>query len=204
MLYPPYSQPQTSHLHHTLAHYRSSAYRNTFGVLHKSSLCTLLASTLIFQKNWLFPTRLGQRSMETVTYSRIDNLEIQLDLYLPPGLKEGSVPALVHFHGGGMIAGCRKTLFFQQWLKGDARANFHHLPVSVEEGNPTLTSTPRRDTRARHPLHQRRPPSPLPLHRLRHHRRRHSPLRRPRRPVLLGDLPPKRRDARPRPHSRLR
>ena len=39
-----------------------------------------------------------------------------------------------------MIAGCRKTLFFQQWLKGDAQ-NFHHLPVSVTEGNPTLTST---------------------------------------------------------------
>ena len=62
--------------------------------------------------------------METITYSRIDNLEIQLDLYLPPELNEGSVPALVHFHGGGMIAGCRKTLFFQQWLKGDARAKF--------------------------------------------------------------------------------
>ena len=55
--------------------------------------------------------------METITYSRVDKLDIQLDLYLPPELKEGLVPALVFFHGGGMIAGCRKTLFFQQWLK---------------------------------------------------------------------------------------
>ena len=66
--------------------------------------------------------------METITYSRIDDLEVQqLDLFLPPGLKEGLVPALVHFHGGGMIAGCRKTLFFQTWLKGDAR-KLHHQP----------------------------------------------------------------------------
>lgn len=56
--------------------------------------------------------------MKTITYSRVEDLDIQLDLYLPPELKAGMVPALVHFHGGGMIAGCRKTLFFQQWLKG--------------------------------------------------------------------------------------
>ena len=58
--------------------------------------------------------------MKTTTYSRVGTLDIQLDLYLPPELEEGLVPALVHFHGGGMIAGCRKTLFFQQWLKGMA------------------------------------------------------------------------------------
>ena len=56
--------------------------------------------------------------MQTITYSRVDTLEIQLDLYLPPELREGLVPALVHFHAGGMIAGCRKTLYYQQWLKG--------------------------------------------------------------------------------------
>lgn len=62
--------------------------------------------------------------METITYSRFETLDIQLDLYLPPELNAGLVPALVHFHGGGMIAGCRKTLFFQQWLKSE----FHNLP----------------------------------------------------------------------------
>lgn len=68
--------------------------------------------------------------METITYSRVDNLDIQLDLYLPPGLNEceGLVPALVHFHGGGMIAGCRKTLFFQQWLKGKFNADLTRIP----------------------------------------------------------------------------
>ena len=56
--------------------------------------------------------------MKTITYSRVGTLDIQLDLYQPPELKEGPVAAVVHFHGGGMIAGCRKTLFFQHWLKG--------------------------------------------------------------------------------------
>ena len=56
--------------------------------------------------------------METVTYSRVENLDIKLDLYLPKELQHGLIPALVHFHPGGMIAGCRKTLVLQQWLKG--------------------------------------------------------------------------------------
>lgn len=56
--------------------------------------------------------------METITYSRIGSLDIQLDLYKPAELKEGPVSAVVHFHGGGMIAGSRKTLAFQHWLKG--------------------------------------------------------------------------------------
>lgn len=62
--------------------------------------------------------------METITYSRVGSLDIKLDLYIPPEPKQGLVPALVHFHGGGMIAGCRKTLFFQHWLKGMAH-NLH-------------------------------------------------------------------------------
>lgn len=57
-------------------------------------------------------------NMETITYSQVGSLDIQLDLYLPPELNEGLVQAVVHFHGGGMIAGCRKTLYFQNWLKG--------------------------------------------------------------------------------------
>ena len=56
--------------------------------------------------------------MTSITYSSIESLDIQLDLYLPPEPKEGAVAALVYFHGGGMIAGCRKTLGFQRWLKG--------------------------------------------------------------------------------------
>ena len=59
--------------------------------------------------------------MASITYSQVGSLEIKLDLYQPPELKEGLVPALVHFHGGGgMIAGCRKDLHFVKWLKGMA------------------------------------------------------------------------------------
>lgn len=56
--------------------------------------------------------------METITYSQVGSLEIKFDLYLPGGLKEGLVQTVVHFHCGGMIAGCRKTLLSQNWLKG--------------------------------------------------------------------------------------
>ena len=56
--------------------------------------------------------------METITYSQVGSLDIKFDLYLPPEMKAGLVQAVVHFHGGGMIAGCRKTLLFQNWLKG--------------------------------------------------------------------------------------
>jgi acetyl esterase/lipase len=57
--------------------------------------------------------------METVTYSRIDSLETGLDIYLPPNLPAGPRPAIVHFHGRGMIGGCRKILLFQRWLLGN-------------------------------------------------------------------------------------
>lgn len=59
--------------------------------------------------------------MASITYSQVGSLETKLDLYKPPDLEEGLVPALVHFHGGGgMIAGCRKDLHFVNWLKGMA------------------------------------------------------------------------------------
>ena len=60
--------------------------------------------------------------METITYSSVERLDIQLDLYLAPELKVGLVPALVHFHAEDMIAGCRKTLSSQQWLKGKSHS----------------------------------------------------------------------------------
>lgn len=69
--------------------------------------------------------------METITYSRVGSLDIKLDLYIPPEPKQGLVPALVHFHGGGMIAGCRKTLFFQHWLK-DAMLEHGILFISAD------------------------------------------------------------------------
>ena len=59
--------------------------------------------------------------MASITYSEVGSLEIKVDLYQPPELKAGLVPAVVQFHGrGGMIAGCRKDLHFVNWLKGIA------------------------------------------------------------------------------------
>lgn len=37
----------------------------------------------------------------TLVYSKIDDLEIKLDLYLPPQAT-GRLPAIVIFHGGGL------------------------------------------------------------------------------------------------------
>ena len=54
--------------------------------------------------------------MKTITYSRVGDLEIQLDLYLPPDVSPGPKAVIIFIHGGGMIGGCRKTLFFQKWL----------------------------------------------------------------------------------------
>lgn len=56
--------------------------------------------------------------LETITYSRLGSLDIQFDLYSPLNPQQGPRPSIVFFHGGGMAAGCRKTLIFQKWLKG--------------------------------------------------------------------------------------
>ncbi|KAL2037163.1 hypothetical protein N7G274_010026 [Stereocaulon virgatum] len=69
--------------------------------------------------------------METVTYSRIGSLDIQLDLYIPHNLPLGRRPAIVHFHGGGMIGGSRKSLFFLQWLR-DAALKHGILFISAD------------------------------------------------------------------------
>jgi acetyl esterase/lipase len=42
----------------------------------------------------------------TLIYSRVDRLELKLDLYLPPNAT-GALPAIVSFHGGGLTVGVR-------------------------------------------------------------------------------------------------
>ena len=107
--------------------------------------------------------------METITYSRVENLDIQLDLYLPTELRQGLIPAIVHFHSGGMIAGCRKTLALQQWLKGkpiQPSLKYAVARKKVDSWINTLTPDPRRSTRGGSAIHQRRPSPPIPIHRL--------------------------------------
>ncbi|CAF1004566.1 unnamed protein product [Rotaria sp. Silwood1] len=59
----------------------------------------------------------------TVVYSRMDDLEIRLDIDFP--LKEeftdSTIPALIFFHGGGLIAGNRQS-FIPMQLKRDILA----------------------------------------------------------------------------------
>ena len=74
-------------------------------------------------------------TMKTITYCTIHSLEIQLDLFVPEHLPSGLVPALVFFHGGGMVSGGRKTLVLQQWLKGTSsllalNSDFSHILIS--------------------------------------------------------------------------
>lgn len=45
--------------------------------------------------------------MKTITYSRIGSLDIKLDLYVPDTQHKGPLPALVFYHGGGIVAGNR-------------------------------------------------------------------------------------------------
>ncbi|KZT67008.1 alpha/beta-hydrolase [Daedalea quercina L-15889] len=55
--------------------------------------------------------------MPTLTYSRVDSLDIQLDYELPCSVASGSLGAVIYLHGGGMIAGSRRDAFFPDWMK---------------------------------------------------------------------------------------
>ena len=54
--------------------------------------------------------------MKTVRYDHAHALD--LDVFTSDVSNPGSKPAVVFFHGGGMVAGSRKSLFFQKWLLG--------------------------------------------------------------------------------------
>ncbi|KAH9829381.1 Alpha/Beta hydrolase protein [Rhodofomes roseus] len=55
--------------------------------------------------------------MQTITYSRVGDLEIKLDITLPPSPIIGTLPGVVHIHGGGMTTGSRSGIDCFQWLK---------------------------------------------------------------------------------------
>ncbi|KZT63138.1 alpha/beta-hydrolase [Daedalea quercina L-15889] len=46
--------------------------------------------------------------MQTAIYSRVDSLEIKVDFQAPPSAKEGVLPGVIFFHGGGMVVGSRR------------------------------------------------------------------------------------------------
>ncbi len=47
----------------------------------------------------------------TLVYSRVDDLDIQLDIDFPSKEKfiDSSIPALIFFHGGGLVGGNRQS-----------------------------------------------------------------------------------------------
>lgn len=53
----------------------------------------------------------------TLTYSAADDLEIKLDLYVPPNTN-GALPAIISFHGGGLTVGSREDVLNEPWLCG--------------------------------------------------------------------------------------
>ena len=52
----------------------------------------------------------------TLTYSRLPSLNLLLDIHIPTSLPLGAHPALIFFHGGGIVTGNRECLRGQQWL----------------------------------------------------------------------------------------
>jgi acetyl esterase/lipase len=52
----------------------------------------------------------------TVTYRQAHGLDIKLDVYLPEA--SGSPPAVLFFHGGGLVSGNRRDLYFPVVVKG--------------------------------------------------------------------------------------
>jgi len=60
-------------------------------------------------------------SKRTITYRRVGDLDIKLDVSVPPSATTGSVlPAVVYFHGGGLLSGGRneEDAYTPLWFKG--------------------------------------------------------------------------------------
>lgn len=54
--------------------------------------------------------------MKTATYSRVDDLDLKLDILLPTSPTVGALPGILHIHGGGMSAGSRSGLDCFEWI----------------------------------------------------------------------------------------
>ena len=53
--------------------------------------------------------------MQTAIYSTIGTLPIKVDFQAPPSAR-GALPAVIFFHGGGMVAGSRRE--YPEWIVG--------------------------------------------------------------------------------------
>ncbi|TFY51983.1 hypothetical protein EVJ58_g10268 [Rhodofomes roseus] len=55
--------------------------------------------------------------MQTIAYSRVEDLEIKFDLEPPPSPTSGTLSAIIYMHGGGLESGARRDLLFPEWLR---------------------------------------------------------------------------------------
>ncbi|KAL8290577.1 hypothetical protein RQP46_002835 [Phenoliferia psychrophenolica] len=54
-------------------------------------------------------------------YQTLDGTDYPLDIYLPTSASSGSIPALIYFHGGGLVMGNRSiNTWAPKWLIADA------------------------------------------------------------------------------------
>lgn len=60
-------------------------------------------------------------SKYTITYKRVGDLEIKIDVTVPSSATADSLlPGLIYYHGGGLLSGCRteEDAFFPIWTRG--------------------------------------------------------------------------------------
>ena len=63
----------------------------------------------------------SKMSKYTITYKRVGDLDIKIDVTVPPSATvDSSLPALIYYHGGGLLSGCRveEEAWFPLWIKG--------------------------------------------------------------------------------------
>lgn len=79
----------------------------------------------------------------TFIYKHVDDLGIQLDLYLPdalntnPGATPISIPVLFNFHGGGLTVGNTRS-WFPSWLKGEPFGLYEYSTDSIMSSDRAL------------------------------------------------------------------
>lgn len=66
-------------------------------------------------------------SSYTITYKRVGDLDIKIDVTIPSfATADSLLPALVYFHGGGLLSGGRtkEDAFFPFWAEGTLSTSF--------------------------------------------------------------------------------
>jgi acetyl esterase/lipase len=72
----------------------------------------------------------------TVTYRQAAGVDVKLDVYAP--VSSGAAPAVLFFHGGGLLCGNRNDLYFPTWLKGRLRMSAYIVHESYPNSDAAL------------------------------------------------------------------